>query len=135
MSKEFWEQTYDEHLANDSALRLMVRRGGESVGQPDRVLFERDDQGLTVSYYFTAQNAVMGQYPVATICYGWDTVLCEKDDKRLAFLDKVSEHIGMDYPLGCEHDGFTCEQMFHAGQVILGNDEPDGCEVCLDTQK
>jgi len=32
----------------------------------------------------------------------------------------------------CEvvHSGYTCDQMLHAGQVRLGNEDCDGCAPC-----
>jgi len=41
----------------------------------------------------------------------------------------VADNIGNDV-MTCEHGAVDCERMFHAAQVILGNEDEDECDVC-----
>ena len=126
MSFDYWEVVHDEHIKSNITLRILVRRGDDN-----RVLFERDDAGLGVSCYFNATDAIRGEFRISEICYGWDVIMSEdKDQVRSQWLDRVSEHMGSAKPLTCAHDGYTCEQMFHTAQVILGNEDEDNCGTC-----
>jgi hypothetical protein len=119
-----WNLVHDESLRADRTLTIWRNEGR------DRTLFEMNREGLYISYYFTAQDAINNDNKTADICYGWDLVMSEGDDAvRGAWMNRVADNIGAD-TLSCEHTGFTCEEMFHAAQVILGNDDEDNCAVC-----
>lgn len=128
MSKIHWSTIHDESIAASKSLRVLARIND---GYEMPVLFEREDEGLYMTYYFTAQDALDLSNRVADICYGWDIVMAEdKDEIRLAWLDRVSKNVGSKEVMSCEHDGYTCEQMFHTAQVILGNEDEDNCGTC-----
>jgi hypothetical protein len=119
-----WNLVHDESLRADRTLTIWRNEGR------DRTLFEVNREGLYISYYFTAADALNNDNKTADICYGWDLVMSEGDDAvRGAWMNRVSDNIGAD-TLSCEHTGFTCDEMFHAAQVILGNDDEDNCAVC-----
>jgi len=119
-----WNLVHDESLRADRTLTIWRNEGR------DRTLFEVNREGLYISYYFTAADALSNDNKTADICYGWDLVMSEGDDAvRGAWMNRVSDNIGAD-TLSCEHTGFTCDEMFHAAQVILGNEDEDNCAVC-----
>lgn len=119
-----WNLVHDESLRADRTLTIWRNEGR------DRTLFEVNREGLYISYYFTAADALNNDNKAADICYGWDLVMSEGDDAvRGAWMNRVSDNIGNDV-MTCEHTGFTCDEMFHAAQVILGNDDEDNCAVC-----
>ena len=119
-----WNLVHDESLRADRTLTIWRNEGR------DRTLFEVNREGLYIMYYFTAADALNNDNQAANICYGWDLVMSEGDDAvRGAWMNRVSDNIGNDV-MTCEHTGFTCDEMFHAAQVILGNEDEDNCAVC-----
>lgn len=130
MIKEHWSTIHDEDISASRNLRVLARLGDASGFVNTPVLFERDDEGLYISYYFTAQDALERKNKIGEICYGWDIIMSESEDAvRLAWLDLLVKHTGGD-PLYCVHTGYTCNQMFHAAAVLLGNEDEDNCAVC-----
>jgi len=124
-----WNLVHDESLRADRVLTIWRN---EST---DRTLFEVNREGLYIMYYFTAADALLNENKVADICYGWDLAMSEGDDAvRGAWLNRVADNIGND-PMTCEHDHFTCNEMFHAAQVLLGNEDEDNCAVCEQVNK
>jgi hypothetical protein len=81
-------------------------------------------------YYYTAADAMNNDNQAANICYGWDLLMSEGEDSvRGAWMNSVADNIGNDV-MTCEHGAVDCERMFHAAQVILGNEDEDECDVC-----
>jgi hypothetical protein len=119
-----WNLIHDESLRADRTLTIWRSESS------DRTLFEVNREGLYISYYFTAADALNNDNKAADICYGWDLVMSEGSDAvRGAWMNSVADNIGND-AMTCEHIRFTCDEMFHAAQVILGNDDEDNCAVC-----
>ena len=119
-----WNLVHDESLRADRVLTIWRN---EST---DRTLFEVNREGLYIMYYFTAADAMNNDNQAANICYGWDLVMSEGDDAvRGAWMNRVANNIGNDV-MTCEHGEESCERMFHAAQVLLGNEDEDGCDVC-----
>jgi hypothetical protein len=85
--------------------------------------------GLYISYYGGARDAITAENRLTQVCYGWDVLMSEADDKvRDAFFWSALEgRLGDD---GCAHSPYTCDQVHHAAQVLLNNEECEGCEVC-----
>ena len=131
MIKEHWSTIHDEDISASRNLRVLARLGDASGFINTPVLFERDDNGLDISYYYTAQDALERKNKIADICYGWDIIMSESEDAvRLAWLDLLVKRGHGAEPLSCVHTGYTCEQMFHAAAVLLGNEDEDNCAVC-----
>lgn len=120
-----WELIHDESLTADQTLSVWYK---ETENLDKSILFEVNRQGLTVGYYHTAMDAMYDRFPAASICYGWDVIQVEGGEKD-SFLNRVSDSDNINTAMTCDHD-FTCEEVFHAAQVILGNEECDGCEPC-----
>lgn len=130
MVKEHWSMIHDESITGNRNLRVLARVGDGKGYIDTPVLFERDDEGLYISYYFTAQDALERKNKIAEICYGWDVLMAEGDDAaRLAWYDTLVKHVGGEQ-LSCTHTGFTCNEVFHAAAVLLGNEDEDNCAVC-----
>jgi hypothetical protein len=130
MVKEHWSMVHDESITASRSLRVLARVGDGKGYIDTPVLFERDDDGLYISYYFTAQDALARDNKIADICYGWDVLMAEGDDAvRLAWYDTLVKHVGEE-PLSCTHAKFTCNEVFHAAAVLLGNEDEDNCAVC-----
>lgn len=125
-----WSMIHDESISASRSLRVLARVGDGKGYIDTPVLFERDDNGLDITYYFTAQDALARENKIGSICYGWDVLMAEGDDAaRLAWYDLLVKHVSGE-PLSCVHTGYTCEQMFHAAAVLLGNEDEDNCAVC-----
>lgn len=125
-----WELIHDESITANENLSIWYR---ESENLDKFVLFEMNKQGLTVAYYHNAFDAIDGRFPAAEICYGWDVLQVENREKdafltRISVEDEVYEKFGKSI-VTCDHD-FTCDEILHAAQVVLGNEECDGCEPC-----
>lgn len=130
MVKEHWSMIHDESIAASRSLRVLARVGSDKGYIDTPVLFERDDDGLYITYYFTAQDALVRENRIADICYGWDVLMAEGDDQtRLDWYDLLVKHVSGE-PISCLHKGYTCEQMFHAAAVLLGNEDEDNCVAC-----
>lgn len=124
-----WDLIHDESLRADRTLTIWRNNAN------DRTLFEVNREALYISYYFTAADAMLNENKAADICYGWDFLMSEGDDAiRAAWLNRVASNVGGD-PLTCEHDKWSCDQMFHAAQVILGNEDEDNCAVCAEVNE
>ena len=121
-----WEIIHDEAWRADRTMTLYHNR---SESGQNAVLFEVNVQGLYISYYGDALDAVNNSHRLTQICYGWDVLMSENDQTiRDAFFASTLEgRLGDD---GCAHFPYTCDQVFHAAQVLLNNEECDGCEVC-----
>lgn len=125
-----WSMIHDEDITASKSLRVLARLGDGKGYIDTPVLFERDDDGLYITYYRTAQDALNRDNKIGDICYGWDILMAEGDDAaRLAWYDLLVHHVSGE-PLYCVHKGYTCEQMFHAAAVLLGNEDEDNCAVC-----
>ena len=130
-SKVHWSMIHDEDITASRSLRVLARLGDGKGYIDTPVLFERDDNGLDITYYFTAQDALARENKIGSICYGWDILMAEGDDAaRLAWYDILVKRGHQAETLSCLHTGYTCEQMFHAAAVLLGNEDEDNCAVC-----
>jgi hypothetical protein len=102
------------------------------------LLFVRDEAGLRVSVYSCAEDALDGKndFALAEVCYGWYTLLWEQG-KREAHSDFLEDcdtrsAAGHNIPFACHDHPGECEDAFHAAQVILENEDCDGCEICTE---
>jgi len=121
-----WQIVHTEELRADRTLTIFHKDSGYG---DHKTLFETNVQGLYISYYGGARDAITAENRLTQICYGWDVLMSEADDKvRDAFFWSALEgRLGDD---GCAHGPYTCDQVFHAAQVLLSNEECEGCEVC-----
>ena len=121
-----WQIVHTEELRADRTLTIFHKDSGYG---DHNTLFETNVEGLYISYYGTARDAITAENRITQVCYGWDVLMSEADDKvRDAFFWSALEgRLGDD---GCAHGPYTCDQVHHAAQVLLGNDECEGCEVC-----
>ena len=121
-----WETIHTEEMRADRTLTIFYR---ESENNDKSILFETNVQGLYISYYGGALDAINAVNRLTQVCYGWDVLMSEADSKvRDAFFWSTLEgRLGDD---GCAHGPYACDQVFHAAQVLLGNEECEGCEVC-----
>ena len=92
---------------------------------------EVNDRGLTYRYELVALS--LGGRPKATACYGLANLYWEHHSVA-AWLDLVLSVLlaqGSTDLCGTHSAvGFTCEQVNHAAQVALGNEDCEGCEPC-----
>lgn len=117
-----WKIIYDEAITPSKNATLWLA----SDDPASWWLWERNDDGLYYSYYTSVWDAFHGQKAKANYCYGWVTLKVEKGEFD-AFMTNVLYHDGE--PLVCDHPE-TCAEIFHAGQVALGNEDEDNCAVC-----
>lgn len=100
------------------------------------LLFLRDSQGLNISVYSCAEDALEGNgdFALAQVCYGWYTLLCEKTGSAAHddFLSDCDLRSGDGHGIAftCHDNPGECEDSFHVAQVLLGNEECDGCDRC-----
>lgn len=102
------------------------------------LLFVRDEAGLRVSVYSCAEDALDGRndFALAEVCYGWYTLLWEqgKREAHNDFLDDCDTRsaAGHNIPFACHDNPGECEDAFHAAQVILENEDCEGCDICTE---
>ena len=121
-----WQIVHTEELRADRTLTIFHKDSGYG---DHNTLFETNVEGLYISYYGTARDAITAENRITQVCYGWDVLMSEADDRvRDAFFWSALE--GRLGDNGCAHSPYTCDQVHHAAQVLLGNDECEGCEVC-----
>jgi hypothetical protein len=102
------------------------------------LLFVRDEAGLRVSVYSCAEDALDGKndFALAEVCYGWYTLLWEqgKSEAHNDFLDDCDTRsaAGHGIPFACHDNPGECEDAFHAAQVILENEDCEGCDICTE---
>ena len=102
------------------------------------LLFVRDEDGLRVSVYSCAEDALDGKndFALAEVCYGWYTLLWEqgKREAHSDFLDDCDTRsaAGHGIPFACHDNPGECEDAFHAAQVILENEDCEGCDICTE---
>lgn len=102
------------------------------------LLFVRDESGLRVSVYSCAEDALDGKndFALAEVCYGWYTLLWEqgKREAHSDFLDDCDTRSaeGHGIPFACHDNPGECEDAFHAAQVILENEDCEGCDICTE---
>jgi hypothetical protein len=120
-----WEIIHEESITATENLSIWYK---ETENLDKSILFEVNRRGLTVTYYHTAFDALDDRFPAAAICYGWDVIQMESREKN-GFLNRVGDSDDIANAITCSHD-FACEEIFHAAQVILGNEECEGCEPC-----
>jgi hypothetical protein len=102
----------------------------------NNLIFVRGDRGLRYSVYSCMEDALDGNsdFALANVCYGWYTLLWEKSKHKAHddFLDdcdtRSKEAHGIAFE--CHNNPGECDDAFHAAQVILGNAECEGCEIC-----
>lgn len=122
-----WQIIHTEELRADRTLSIFYR---QSENGDDFVLFETNVDGLYISYYGDARDAITAENRLTQVCYGWDVLMAEQSDSKVRdalFAAALNNSLGDD---GCAHDPYTCDQVHHAAQVLLGNEDCDGCEVC-----
>lgn len=117
-----WEHVHDEDIAPAHTMNVFI---GQWPKAGKVLLFEVNRQGLQFDAYATAHDAIEGAHVLASICYG-SSVLMEDPD---AYMTRCIQNVGKP-PIGCEHEGATCEEMFHRAQVELENEDPDACPWC-----
>ena len=113
-----WKIVHDEFLgSSDTNLCVLV---ATSMSGRIKTLFEVNDEGLRIRYFQTARDAITRKFPIADVCYGYNTLLWENggSDK---WLDKVYAEQDTEVVISCEHAG-TCEEEFVRAQVALGNE-------------
>jgi hypothetical protein len=102
------------------------------------LLFLRDEAGLRVSVYSCAEDALDGKndFALAEVCYGWYSLLWEqgKREAHSDFLDDCDTRSaeGHNIPFACHDNPGECEDAFHAAQVILENEDCEGCDICTE---
>jgi hypothetical protein len=102
------------------------------------LLFVRDEAGLRVSVYSCAEDALDGKndFALAEVCYGWYALLWEqgKREAHNDFLDDCDTRsaAGHNIPFACHDHPGECEDAFHAAQVILENEDCEGCDICTE---
>lgn len=102
------------------------------------LLFVRDEAGLRVSVYSCAEDALDGKndFALAEVCYGWYTLLWEqgKREAHNDFLEDCDTRSaeGHNIPFSCHDNPGECEDAFHAAQVILENEDCEGCDICTE---
>jgi hypothetical protein len=102
------------------------------------LLFVRDEAGLRVSVYSCAEDALDGKndFALAEVCYGWYTLLWEqgKREAHSDFLDDCDTRsaAGHNIPFACHDHPGECEDAFHAAQVLLENEDCEGCDICTE---
>ena len=130
---ENWKAGETESLAADMTTTKWTHTGTGAT------ITELNEQGLRYLYerMVIAADGVNVEPQAAVVCYG--------------FAEAYADHLGLDRWLGlvavslplssftkkgllrmCDvvHEGYTCDQMLHAGQVRLGNEDCDGCAPC-----
>ena len=113
-----WKLVHDEFLgSSDTNLCVLV---ATSISGKSKTLFEVNDEGLRIRYFQTASDAIARKFPIADVCYGYNTLLWEsgKSDK---WLDRVYAEQDTEVVITCDHEG-TCEEEFVRAQVALGNE-------------
>jgi hypothetical protein len=120
-----WELIHDESITASENMSIWF---DEARATERSILFERNREGLVIGYYHAAFDALGDRFPAATICYGWDVIQVEKNEKD-PFLTRVSASADIRNAITCDHD-FTCEEIFHAAAVLLGNEDCEGCGPC-----
>lgn len=122
-----WEVIHTEELRADRTLTIYFQKAEDLSS--DSALFETNVQGLYISYYGGVLDALNAVNRLTQICYGWDVLMSEADGTaRDAFFWSILA--GRLQDDGCAHGPYTCDQVHHAAQVLLGNEECEGCEVC-----
>lgn len=122
-----WQIIHTEELRADRTLSIFYR---QSENGDDFVLFETNVEGLYISYYGDARDAITAENRLTQVCYGWDVLMAEQSDSKVRdalFAAALNNSLRDN---GCAHDPYTCDQVHHAAQVLLDNEECDGCEVC-----
>ena len=122
-----WQIIHTEELRADRTLSIFHR---QSENGDDFVLFETNVEGLYISYYGDARDAITAENRLTQVCYGWDVLMAEQSDSKVRdalFAAALNNSLGDN---GCAHNPYTCDQVHHAAQVLLDNEECDGCEVC-----
>lgn len=122
-----WQIIHTEELRADRTLSIFYR---QSENGDDFVLFETNVEGLYISYYGDARDAITAENRLTQVCYGWDVLMAEQSDSKVRdalFAATLNNSLGDN---GCAHNPYTCDQVHHAAQVLLGNEDCDGCEVC-----
>lgn len=132
MPKDWKMGEVEDIAANITAIKWSHTGTGATITETNR-------EGLTYLYerIVIAADGVNVEPQAATICYG--------------FAEAYADHLGLDRWLGlvavslplssftkkgllrmCDvvHEGYTCDEMLHAGQVRLGNEDCDGCAPC-----
>jgi len=109
---------------------------------PKHIIFLRHADGLSVRAYSCMEDAVEdnSDFALADVCYGWYTLIWERDGERedahCAFLDDCRERsesfTDVSDQFVCHSNPGGCEEAFHIGQVILGNEVCDGCDICIE---
>lgn len=121
-----WQIIHTEELRADRTLSIFHKDSGYG---DHNTLFETNVEGLYISYYGGARDAITAENRLTQVCYGWDVLMSEADERvREAFFSSALE--GRLEDNGCAHNPYTCDQVHHAAQVLLGNEECEGCEVC-----
>jgi len=122
-----WELIGSETLGMGSQ-SLTIYKRVFGTGEID-LLYARNDSGLLVRFYNKAFDAVNDQRTVGEICYGYDTLVHGRDKEQELFNLMLSrderERVSWSekFERVCEHKPLSCEEMNHAAQVYLDNEE------------
>jgi len=104
--------------------------------EQNNLIFIRGDRGLRYGVYSCMEDALEGNtdFALAEVCYGWYSLLWEvrKQKAHDDFLDDCDKRSkeGHGVAFACHDNPGECEDAFHAAQVVLGNEECEGCEIC-----
>jgi len=104
--------------------------------EQNNLIFIRGDRGLKYGVYSCMEDALDGNtdFALAEVCYGWYSLLWEvrKHKAHDDFLDDCDTRSkeGHGVAFSCHDNLGECEDAFHAAQVVLGNEECEGCDIC-----
>lgn len=122
-----WDLVHEECPSADVNIEAWHQNG---------LIFVRNDQGLMYHVYSCMEDAVENNtdFALASVCYGWYNMKWERGGKKahddfLTACDRLSinfNHI----PIRCHENAGECEDAYHAAQVLLDNEECDGCDRC-----
>jgi len=110
-----WIPVHEEQPRADLSVEAWLNE------EQKNLIFVRGDRGLRYSVYSCMEDALDGNsdFALANVCYGWYTLLWEK---------RKQEAHGIAFE--CHNNPGECEDAFHAAQVVLGNEECEGCDIC-----
>lgn len=117
MSK--WKNVHEEYLGR-SNISLAIFVSDDDYGDDPKTLFEVNENGLEITYYTEAKEAVEGGIYVGFLCYGYVSILVESG-KIDELLDKIWDEQHDEKVTVCDHEG-SCADQFIKAQKVLGNE-------------
>lgn len=124
-----WDLVHEETPSGDVNIEVWQQEDLKHL------IFVRNDQGLMYHVYSCMGDAVENNtdFALASVCYGWYNIKWEKGGKDahskfLTICDEASAE-GVE-TIRCHDNAGECEDAYHAAQVLLDNEECDGCDRC-----